>query len=60
MRPFAEDAHRAQLGRFADLEIRVVVSADVPGWYHSLSAAIPATEARDAFAASLTLAGVEE
>ncbi len=59
LRPFAEDAHRAQLGRFADLEIRVVVSEAVPGWYLSISADAPAAGADDAYAASLSLVGVE-
>jgi hypothetical protein len=59
LRPFAEDAHRAQLGRFADLEIRVVVSKAVPGWYLSISANAPAAGTDDAYAASLSLAGVE-
>ena len=59
LRPFAEDAHRAQLGRFADLEIRVVVSEAVPGWYLSLSAEAPAAGTEEAFASSLSLAEVE-
>jgi len=58
LRPFAEDAHRAQLGRFADLEIRVVVSEDVPGWYLTLSAEAPAAEAEEAYATSLSLSEV--
>jgi hypothetical protein len=56
--PFAEDAHRAELGAFADLEIRVVVSEAVPGWYHSIRAEAPATATEEAFAASLDLVGV--
>jgi hypothetical protein len=40
--PFVADAHRAELGAFADLEIRVVVSDQVPGWYRSISAEVPA------------------
>jgi hypothetical protein len=59
LRPFAEDAHRAQLGRFADLEIHVVVSEAVPGWYLSIRAEAPAAGAEEAFATSLSLAGVE-
>jgi hypothetical protein len=57
LRPFAEDPNRARLGRFADLEIRVVVSEAVPGWYLSLSAEAP--EAEGGYATSLSLAGVE-
>jgi hypothetical protein len=59
LRPLAGDEHRAQLGRFADLEIRVVVSEAVPGWYLSLSAEAPAAAAEGAYATSLSLAGVE-
>lgn len=59
LRPFAGDARRSELGAFAGLEIRVVVSDAVPGWYHSISAEAPATPTGGAYAASLTLAGVE-
>lgn len=57
--PFAQDAHRAELGAFADLEIRVVVSEAVPGWYASIRAEAPATATGAAYASSLSLAGVE-
>lgn len=57
--PFMEDAHRAELGSFADLEIRVVVSEALPGWYHTMTAEAPATGTEEAYAASLSLAGVE-
>ncbi|TNC60036.1 hypothetical protein [Rubellimicrobium roseum] len=56
--PFAGDPNRAALGGFADLEIRVVVSEAVPGWYHSMSVEAPAAGAREAYAASLALAEV--
>jgi hypothetical protein len=59
LRPFAGDAHRDQLGAFADLEIRVVVSEEVPGWYVSLDAEAPATASTEGFAASMALAGVQ-
>lgn len=59
LRPFVEDTHRAQLGRFADLEIRVVVSEAVPGWYMAISAEAPGIGTDDAYATSLALAGVE-
>jgi hypothetical protein len=62
--PFAADAHRAEFGAFADLEIRVVVSEAVPGWYRSISATAPAGEppagtppgGAAGYAASLSLA----
>lgn len=57
--PFANDARRAELGAFADLEIRVVVSDAVPGWYHSISAEAPATATQAGYATSLALAGIE-
>ena len=57
--PFANDAHRADLGAFADLEIRVVVSEAVPGWYLSIQADAPATGTEAAYASSLSLAQVE-
>ncbi len=56
--PFVNDVHRAELGGFANLEIRVVVSEEVPGWYHSISAAAPAVGTGDAYVTSLALAEV--
>ena len=56
LRPFREDTHRAQLGGFADLEIRVVMSDAVPGWYRSLAAEAPAAGEAEAYASALTLA----
>lgn len=56
--PFARDAHRADLGLYADLAIEVVVSEAVPGWYYSISAEAPATGTEAAYATSLSLAGV--
>lgn len=55
--PFAADAHRAEFGAFADLEIRVVVSEAVPGWYRSISAEAPGAHA---YATSLSLAEAGE
>ena len=57
--PFAGDSHRAQLGAFADLEIRVLVSEEVPGWYVSIRAEAPGASTEPAYAASFSLAGVE-
>lgn len=36
--PFSADPNARRLGRYADLELRLVVGEDVPGWYHSLHA----------------------
>lgn len=55
--PFAADARRAELGAFADLEIRVVVSEEVPGWYRSISAEAPGATP---YAASLSLVEAPE
>lgn len=58
LQPFAADAHRAELGPFADLEIRVVVSDAVPGWYRSISAEVPPgtpSGGTDPYASSLSL-----
>lgn len=41
LRPFAEDAHRAELGDWADLTIRVVMSEALPGWYGVIEAGAP-------------------
>ncbi|EPX76122.1 hypothetical protein [Salipiger mucosus] len=41
MHPFADDAERARMGPFADLELSVVMSDEVPGWYLSLTANAP-------------------
>lgn len=57
--PFADDAHRAELGPFAELEIRVVVSEEVPGWYRSVSAELPATANGTAYGTSFSLAEVD-
>lgn len=39
--PFAHDAARARMGRFADLKLVVTVSENVPGWYYSLVSTAP-------------------
>jgi hypothetical protein len=57
--PFAEDAQRAELGAFADLEIRVLVSEAVPGWYVSIRAEAPGAASEPAYAASFSLIEVE-
>lgn len=58
--PFVADTHRAELGAFADLEIHVVVSDAVPGWYHSISAEAPPAAGQESYDASLALAEMEE
>lgn len=58
--PFVEDQHRAELGAFADLEIRVVVSEEVPGWYRSISAEAPASATGPAYATAFSIAEVDQ
>jgi hypothetical protein len=58
--PFVNDAHRADLGAYADLKIRIVMSDAVPGWYHSIRTEAPAAGAEAFHASSLALSGVEE
>lgn len=58
LEPFADDPHRGELGGFADLVLRVVVSEAVPGWYHSMSVEAPAGGTGEGYAASLALAEV--
>ncbi|MHA6264440.1 hypothetical protein ACXYMO_14645 [Arenibacterium sp. CAU 1754] len=41
MRPFSADPNKEQMKGFGDLEVTVVMSDAVPGWYHSLSARVP-------------------
>ena len=47
LHPFASDDARDRMSGFADLALVALVSADVPGWYYSLSAAAPAAPDSD-------------
>ncbi|WEX90605.1 hypothetical protein PZN02_004159 [Sinorhizobium garamanticum] len=42
IRPFTKDKARERMGRFAELALAVTVSEDIPGWYYSLVATVPA------------------
>ncbi|WP_026621714.1 hypothetical protein M728_001726 [Ensifer sp. WSM1721] len=42
IRPFMKDKARERMGRFSELALAVTVSDDIPGWYYSLVATIPA------------------
>jgi hypothetical protein len=42
IRPFTKDKAREQMGRFSELALAVTVSEDIPGWYYSLVATVPA------------------
>ena len=42
IRPFLKDKARERMGRFSELALTVTVSEDIPGWYYSLVATVPA------------------
>ncbi|APG94093.1 hypothetical protein [Sinorhizobium americanum] len=42
IRPFRNDKARERMGRFSELALTVTVSEDIPGWYYSLAATVPA------------------
>ncbi|MCA1403942.1 hypothetical protein I6F26_25600 [Ensifer sp. IC3342] len=46
IRPFTKDKARERMGRFAELALAITVSEDVPGWYYSLVATVPAAAGR--------------
>ncbi|MGB0661578.1 MAG: hypothetical protein ACPGNV_15540 [Mangrovicoccus sp.] len=43
LRPFEGDPNAERMDGFADLEMHVIMSEDIPGWYHSLRAEVPVT-----------------
>ncbi|SFK28044.1 hypothetical protein [Celeribacter neptunius] len=54
LRPFAEDPNRDRMQGFGDLELRVTMSEEVPGWYLTLVAEAPdATGAPDGYLSEL-------
>ncbi len=58
--PFAEDANRARMGNFADLELVFVVSEAVPGFFVSMRANTPKHESGvDYFNEIITFSGSE-
>lgn len=54
LHPFREDPNRDRMQGFADLELRVTMSDEVPGWYLSLEA-----EAGQSYSSQVTFKGVE-
>lgn len=52
--PFADDPNRDRMQGFGDLELRVTMSDEVPGWYLTLSA-----EAGAVYSSEMTLGGLE-
>lgn len=42
IRPLTKDKARERMGRFSELALAVTVSEDIPGWYYSLVATVPA------------------
>ncbi len=58
-RPFAEDPNRERMGAFGELELQVVVSPDVPGYFAQFSLATGATpEGEPLLVENMTLEGV--
>jgi hypothetical protein len=61
VRPFAEDPNRAEMGAFADLELRFVLSEDVPGGIARFEAeAGPAPDGTPALAETIAFDRLEE
>lgn len=56
--PFREDPNRDQMKGFGDLELQVVMSEAVPGWYLSLIATAPGAEA-PVYRSAITFDGLE-
>jgi hypothetical protein len=57
IRPFLSDKARERMGRFSELTLAVTVSNDIPGWYYSLVATVPAVAggAEAGYANAITL-----
>lgn len=48
LHPFRDDPNKEQMKGFGDLELVVVMSDEVPGWYQSLTARVPAPSGESA------------
>ncbi|AFL51657.1 hypothetical protein ABIE78_002491 [Sinorhizobium fredii] len=48
IRPFTTDKARERMGRFSQLALAVTVSEEIPGWYYSLIATVPAAAGAEA------------
>ncbi|NRP75435.1 hypothetical protein ILFOPFJJ_06358 [Ensifer psoraleae] len=62
IRPFVNDKARERMGRFSELALAVTVSEDMPGWYYSLVATVPAPAGGTAagYSNAITLKASEE
>lgn len=62
IRPFLKDKARDRMGRFSELVLAVTVSEDIPGWYYSLVATVPAVAggAKTGYSNAITLKGAGE
>lgn len=58
IRPFADDPNRDRMQGFGDLEMRVVMSEEVPGWYLSLTAETSADPAAAVYRSEMRFDGV--
>lgn len=52
--PFKNDPNHARMQGFGDLEMQVVMSEEVPGWYLSLTADAPGAEGRPVYHSAIT------
>ncbi len=60
LHPFEDDPNIARMRGFGDLELTVVMSDDVPGWYYSLTARAQGNEETPAYISTLVLEPVEK
>ncbi|WP_240722240.1 hypothetical protein [Poseidonocella sp. HB161398] len=58
-RPFEGDANAARMQGFGGLEIRAVMSAEIPGWYRSLSAEVPDGKGGIAYSSEIVFEAAE-
>ncbi|WP_018237750.1 hypothetical protein [Ensifer sp. BR816] len=62
IRPFTKDRARERMGAISQLALAVTVSDEIPGWYYSLVATVPAAtgKAGAGYSNSITLKGAGE
>lgn len=59
IRPFAGDPNAERMQGFGDLEIRVTMSDEVPGWYYALEAVVPGKDG-PRYASTMTFTGEDK
>ena len=61
LRPFDGDPNAARMNGFGDLALTVTMSDEVPGWYRSLSASVPAPDGgAPIYSSTLSFDGMED